>query len=204
MIKAVLFDFDGVLTLDKSGSQSILKYISKATGISYDILKREYVKYNDDLLMGNTTHGDIWQRFCSGVGSNIEYELLTEAYRHTPIDYEMVDLVRELKAKYKTAMVTDNKCDRMDEIVTYYNLKELFQVISVSAEIKSGKASERIFVRTLEKLNVKPEECIFIDNSENNLIVPSEMGIHTILFDDGKRNLKETRENIYSIIEENH
>lgn len=33
MIKAVLFDFDGVLTTDATGSQSICNYICKETGV---------------------------------------------------------------------------------------------------------------------------------------------------------------------------
>ncbi len=55
MIKAILFDFDGVLTIDKTGSQSIIKYLARITGISKDALKREYYKYNKDLLYGEIT-----------------------------------------------------------------------------------------------------------------------------------------------------
>lgn len=39
MIKAILFDFDGVLTTDKTGSQSILNALSDLTGIPVQILK---------------------------------------------------------------------------------------------------------------------------------------------------------------------
>ena len=36
MIKAVLFDFDGVLTTDATGSESILNYICKKTGLDIE------------------------------------------------------------------------------------------------------------------------------------------------------------------------
>lgn len=39
MIKAILFDFDGVLTIDKTGSQSIIKFIADKSGIPLDIIK---------------------------------------------------------------------------------------------------------------------------------------------------------------------
>jgi putative hydrolase of the HAD superfamily len=42
MIKAILFDFDMVLTTDGSGSQSICEYISKKTGIDLELFKKEY------------------------------------------------------------------------------------------------------------------------------------------------------------------
>lgn len=44
MIKAVLFDFDGVLTTDATGSQSICNYICKETGVDSELFKREYKK----------------------------------------------------------------------------------------------------------------------------------------------------------------
>lgn len=36
MIKAILFDFDGVLTIDKYGSDSILRYLSQNTAVSIE------------------------------------------------------------------------------------------------------------------------------------------------------------------------
>ena len=42
MIKAVLFDFDGVLTTDATGSESICKYISIEAGIEYTLLLNTY------------------------------------------------------------------------------------------------------------------------------------------------------------------
>lgn len=40
MIKAILFDFDGVLTTDRTGSLSICNYICKKTGIDLELLKK--------------------------------------------------------------------------------------------------------------------------------------------------------------------
>ncbi|NOW05387.1 hypothetical protein [Clostridium beijerinckii] len=39
MIKAILFDFDGVLTADATGSLSICKYICKKTGLNIKMKK---------------------------------------------------------------------------------------------------------------------------------------------------------------------
>jgi HAD superfamily hydrolase (TIGR01509 family) len=33
-----------------------------------------------------------------------------------------------------------------------------------------------------EKLNIKPEECVFIDDHEENLVPARQLGMHTILF----------------------
>ena len=201
MIKAILFDFDGVLTVDKTGSRSVLNYISKATGVPFDTLKTKYYKYNERLLNGQLTHKEIWGDFCNNLGHDIEYFVLIDSFRHTPLDSEMLDLVKELKSEYKIGMVTDNKCDRINEILSHYKLSGLFDTVSVSAEYKSGKKSAYIFSKTAEKLAVAPEDCIFIDNTAKNLIAAKQIGMKTILFDDENRNINEFKKQLYDIIE---
>lgn len=200
MIKAILFDFDGVLTVDKTGSQSVLNYISKATGIPFDTLKTEYYKYNERLLNGQLTHREMWGDLCKNIGRDIEYSVLIDSFRHTPLDSEMLDLVKELKSKYIIGMITDNKCDRIEEILSYYKLSDLFNVVSISAEYKSGKESSYIFSKTAEKLSVAPNECIFVDNTAKNLHVANQIGMKTILFDDENRDISAFKKQLYNLI----
>ena len=97
MIKAVLFDFDGVLTIDKTGSTSITNYLSNICGIPLEDVKACYYKYNKQLLLGETTHLEIWQDFCKSLGHNIDYDILIDSFRATRLDEKMITLVKELK-----------------------------------------------------------------------------------------------------------
>ena len=198
MIRSILFDFDGVLTLDASGSLSILNYLSGRTGISLSLLEDAYYKYNTDLLDGRLTHRDIWADFCAQIGMEIDFSLLTDSFIHTPIDTDMLAYATELHQQYQLAMVTDNKADRMNTICSHYHLNELFNVVAVSATFHSGKAHPEIFVDTLRQLNCLPAECIFIDNTASNLTIPGQMGIHTILYDDRARDLPALRNAIHA------
>jgi len=47
-----------------------------------------------------------------------------------------------------------------------------------------------IFQYVLDDMNVAAEECVFIDNTAKNLIVPAEMGMRTLLFDDENRDFE--------------
>ncbi|NRT36406.1 putative hydrolase of the HAD superfamily [Clostridium beijerinckii] len=191
MIKAILFDFDGVLTTDATGSLSICKYICKKTGLDIEIFEKEYYKYNDDLLYGKINHEDIWEKLCKGLNSKIDINILYESFINTPIDMQMIAFIDELKQQnYKIAMVTDNKKDCIDDIVKYYDWNKMFDSITVSAEIGSGKDCNEIFVKAIGELNVNTDECVFIDNQEKNLIVPKGMGMNSIYFDHEKRNYK--------------
>ena len=192
MIKAILFDFDGVITTDATGSQSICNYICKKIGLNIEIFEKEYYKYNDDLLNGKINHKDIWDSLCKGLNTKIDINILYESFINTPIDSKMMEFIDALKQqKYKIGMVTDNKKDRISDIVEYYNWSKVFDAITVSADIGSGKDYKAIFMKTIDCLNVNADECIFIDNQEKNLIIPKSIGMNVIYFDHIKRNYEE-------------
>lgn len=183
MTKAVLFDFDGVLTTDSTGSLTICKYISAVTGVEFTSFCSEYRKYNRDLLCGRKTHAEIWRELCQQIGTDIPYHVLIDSFRYTPLDTQMVELACRLKKHgYKVGIITDNKKDRIECIIETYGWDTLFDVVVVSADIGSGKDEEIIFRRALEKLHLSAEECLFIDNQKKNLMVPQSMGMKTIYY----------------------
>jgi putative hydrolase of the HAD superfamily len=190
MIKAVLFDYDGVLTLDKSGSYSICKYISQNADVDYELFSTEYKKYNDDLIIGKVTHEQIWNQLCKNVNKQISIKFLFDSYKNTPMNLKMMELVKRIKKNSKTGLITDNKKDRMDAAKTDYKLEQLFDVIMVSAEIGSHKTKEMIFSKTVAQLGVKNDECVFIDNQESNLIIPNKMGMKTIFYNHKENDIK--------------
>ncbi|MBE6550547.1 MAG: HAD family hydrolase [Ruminococcaceae bacterium] len=200
MIKAVLFDFDGVLTIDKTGSTTTINYIANTCNIPLDNVKANYYKFNKQLLLGETTHQEIWQEFCESLGQSVDYDILLDSFRETRLDERMIALVKELKEKYLIGMVTDNKYDRISTILNYRGLNQYFDVVAISASVHSGKESRNIFDHALNKLNVNVNECVFIDNTEKNLIVPKQMGMSTILFNDDNRDHELFRRDLQRIL----
>ena len=75
-------------------------------------------------------------------------------------------------------------------------LKELFDLLILSAKIGSTKNEQKIFEAALNKLNIKPEEAIFIDNTESNLKTAFAMGINTIFFDDKENDMRSLKKNL--------
>jgi len=190
MIKAILFDFDGVITIDKTGSFTICKYISSIINIDYEIFSSAYRKYNEELLSGKTNHSQIWESLCLDIGINVPKNILIDSFRNTALDESMLDLIKRLKrSHYKIALVTDNKQDRIEEIFKYKKIGKYFDVVAISSEIGSGKENEEIFIKTIKELKVNYDECIFIDNQRKNLIVPKMKGIKTIYYNDEEKNV---------------
>lgn len=193
MLKGIFFDFDGVITMEKQGTPPMIAYIAETTGLPRETVEKAYRKHNRALLMGEVTHPDMWQPFCKELEIEIDYDILKGAFLNITLDQAVVGYIRELKQKYLIGMITDNKVDRIETILKEKGLEELFDVVVISAQVHCGKTDERIFAEALKRSGLEPGECVFIDNTAQNLEVPGEMGFRTVYFDDEKRDLTELR-----------
>lgn len=184
LIKAVFFDYDGVLTTDKTGSLTTNRYLSQAAGIHVSKIIAAFSQYSRDLTLGKTTHAQIWQQVCSELGRDLNINLLYEAFTSTPVNEGMFSLARQLKASYFVGIITDNKKDRIDHLKQTQDLEALFSPIVVSAEIGTSKESTEIFLHALNCTAVNPEESVFIDNNRDNFVAPNALGFKTVFHDD--------------------
>lgn len=184
MIKAILFDFDGVLTSDATGTISIMKYMDTVENLDKPLFEKAYRKHNWDLLYGYATHESIWKQVCSEMKCDLSIGLLEEAFKATPIDVKVLEIARTYKELgYKIGMITDNKSDRIHVVLKHFDLETLFDVVTISADVKSGKKEKEIFEVTLDALDLEANSCVFIDNNKNNLQIPNHMNMKTIYFD---------------------
>ena len=184
MIKAVFFDYDGVLTTDKTGSLTTNRYMSQVAGLDFSQVKAAFSRYSRDLTLGKTTHAQIWQQVCNELGHDLSIGLLYEAFDSTPVNAGMFSLARQLKENYFVGIITDNKKDRIDHLKQTQDLEALFSPIVVSAEIGNSKEGTEIFLHALHWIAVTPEESIFIDNNRDNLVAANALGIKTVFHDD--------------------
>jgi HAD superfamily hydrolase (TIGR01509 family) len=185
-----MFDFDGVLTTDKTGSVTTTRYLSQRTGIELSIVQTAFRRFNNDLTLGRTTHAAVWGDICADLGRTVGLDLLEAAFKNTPLNERMLTIARRLRSRYSVGIVTDNKKDRIDALKRLHDLPRLFDPIVVSSEVGLSKDNPGIFLGALQLLRVKPEECIFIDNSKDNLVAPNAIGMKTIHFDDEKQDFK--------------
>ena len=189
LISAIFFDYDGVLTTDKTGSLTTCRYVSRAMGIEVSAVLAAFRSHNEELTLGITTHVEIWPTICHTLGREVSITLLREAFESTPMNIGMFSLARSLKGKYSLGIITDNKKDRIDHLKSFQRLELLFDPIVVSSEVGSSKQSIEIFRGAAKYLNLEPETCVFIDNNRANLLAPSALGMQTIFHDDEKNDI---------------
>ncbi|VVB59923.1 Glyceraldehyde 3-phosphate phosphatase [uncultured archaeon] len=187
MIKAIFFDFDGVLTNFEYGSYTVCYNLSQKTGIPTDKLVSCYHQHTGGLDIGKIEDKDFWGAFCRCVGCEIGITLLDYAFRNVSMNEKMLELAKKLRKNYKVGIITDNSKGRFNAIIDEFKLRDIFDALILSADVGATKKEEVIFRRALDSLKLKPQECIFIDNSARNLEVPKRMGFKTIHYDFQKK-----------------
>lgn len=195
-IRGVFFDYDGVLTTDKTGSLTTCRHLSLRTGIELDVLANVLHRFNPDLSVGKRSYTEIWPDVCSMLGRRVPLELLAEAFESTPRNLPMFALADELRRSCVVGIITDNKKDRMDHLRKAQQLDELFSPIVVSAEVGYTKEDAQIFETALARSGLPASSCVFIDNSRANLVRPQALGMHAIHFDDDSNDVAALRRSL--------
>ncbi len=190
MIRTIFFDYDGVLTTDKSGSATTFGYLSETTGIALPTIAAAFDPHQVDLLMGRTSYARIWRQACEVIGKPLDIGLLAGAFGSTPTNQAMFSLAKRLRGNVSVGIITDNNKERMDYLRERQGLDSLFDPIVVSAEVGDGKRNPAIFLQALDRAGAKPDECIFIDNSEGNLVTARALGMHVIFHDDERNDME--------------
>lgn len=197
MIKKIFFDFDGVLTTDKTGSETHSKYFSQKIGVNAQELLSKVKQYDGEIDAGKISIKDVWESICKEAKIEFNPNWLKEAFISTPIDERMLEYARQLKDKYSVGIITDNSTERMNVIMEQNKGFNIFDTIIISEDVKCTKEGTEIFEITTQRANVNAEECIFIDNKQKNVDIAKKVGFIGVYFDDKKRDY----DNLFKIID---
>lgn len=203
MIKWIFFDLDGVLSTDKTGSVSACKYFSAVLNADFEALFDYVAAFDADIDLGKTSDEAVWRSAFAHFGSAGDFTAMLGAYLATPIDPVMLKLAAGLRSEYRVGIITDNSVCRARAIADKHAWDEIFDIIVISEAVKCTKRDAGIFNAAIRLAGAKPEECIFIDNSERNLVTAAKVGMHGIYFDDARRDYDRLRAELDNIFNEN-
>ncbi len=152
--------------------------------ITYDDMERGWDAYWPGFCTGKITEDEFWEGFLKTAGAKkvdiARAKMLWRDYQE-PIE-DMPGLLRNLKQHYKMAALTTISKEWLDYKREKYGLDSLFDLIVSSGYSGLLKPDPRIYAMVLEKLDVKPEECLFTDDSQEAVLTAEEMGMRTFLF----------------------
>ncbi len=93
----------------------------------------------------------------------------------------LLDFIRTHQKEYVFCIISDTELD-LEETLRFFKIRDLFQLVLTSGITGLSKEKPEIYQLALEKLGVRPEEVLFIDDREEFIRVASSLGIQTIRY----------------------
>lgn len=175
-MKSIVFDLGGVIL--KGKAKDILKKLN--------LKEEEYnelIKFFDNWNDMDTTDQSIEEKFNSYNFSDLiksKYkDKLLKYYELRDLNTKLLDLIKELKKNNKVYILSDNN---KDASLYYKNILKDLDGYMFSYEYKTIKKDGKLFDIFLDKYNLNPKDCYFIDDTKENILVAESKGINGILY----------------------
>jgi putative hydrolase of the HAD superfamily len=188
-IKAVLFDFGGVLidikrercieAFSQIGFPAVEQYIGNYTQSDFFLLFEK----------GLISPEEFYAEVRSASGKDITNQQIDEAWNAFLIgipEYKL-DLLLSLRKKYRVLMLSNTneihfkQGGRREFEKQGLHLSDYFDKCYLSYELKMAKPQPEIFQYILDNETVKANEILFLDDGEKNIEVAKSLGFQTYL-----------------------
>lgn len=188
MIRAVLFDFGGVLyrTPDRRWMkkwQSLLG-LGKDEVISSIVISPDESPYMQAILDGRIPESEIWERMGRRwrLSPILVRWLKRSSMSRNRINRQVADFLASLRPAYRTGILSNAGSDARSTFISVFGFDRLVDEMIISAEEGISKPDERIYQIALDKLGVEPEETVFLDDLLVNVEAARQVGMKAVQF----------------------
>ena len=195
MIKTLIFDFGDVfINLDKAGAmKNVLALFNMET------LSEELIAINTLYEQGLLSTGEFIEFYQVNFSNLTEKEII-DAWNYILKDFpkNRLEFLQQLaqENKYKLILLSNTNelhINWIKENISFYDtFKNCFDEFYLSHEIQLRKPNPNIYEFVLQENNLKPQESLFIDDTQENTDTAQKLGIHTW-------NIDETSEDIINL-----
>ena len=185
MLKAVIFDMDGVIIDSEPTHMKLENEIYKKLGI--DVTGEEHLSF-----VGSTSRY-MWEtlknkyKFSETVEELIEYERnkYFKYLNSVECEIKLIEGVKELiedlyKNGVNLAIASSSPLNVIEAIAKKFQIEEYFEVFVTGDYVKKSKPEPDIFIFASEKLGVSPEDCVVIEDSHNGVRAAKKAGMKCV------------------------
>lgn len=180
MIKAVIFDMDGVI-IDSEGVY--LEY-----QLEFAKKKNPDVKLEDLYPMVGATKQECWEVVERVVSNGQTWEELRTEFRqrdiYSEIDYrsiyrlEVTDTLKQLKeAGFRLALASSTHLELVERVLKENGIRDYFEAVVSGEQFKKSKPDPEIYLYTAGQLKLKPEECLAVEDSTIGITAAHRAGL---------------------------
>lgn len=181
-IKSVIFDWGGVLIEDPA--PGLVKYCSEALGVSKEDYIKAYNKFGVDFQRDIINEDTFWDGICGELGKPRPDvpSLWSDAFKAVYVPREeMFSLAARLRdSGFKTGFLSNTEKPAMQY---FHQLDyDMFDVVVFSCAEGMIKPERKIYELTIQRLGLKPEQAVFIDDKPEYIEGARQTRLKTVLF----------------------
>ena len=185
-LQAVIFDYGEVLSgpPDPTAHNAMLAI----TGLSREGFEKAYwvhrLDYDADILNGQT----FWQTVARENGTHFTAQqigqlLEQDARMWMNLNPAMLAWLPRIKqAGFRLGILSNMPAGVLEYMLPRFPWLEQFDHLTWSCELGLVKPDPAIYLHTVKKLKVAPDQALFIDNLEKNTAAAEAVGLHAALF----------------------
>jgi len=178
MRKLYIFDMGGVLACNTDVFPDVFGFL----GITGEQFSAFAGKEMGRFLNGEITTDEFWSRFSSRYGKEIEEELFGKFFSPR-LDQGVMEIIKRLKNDSRVVCGT-NTFDPHYDYLLEHGYYDIFDAVFASNKIGVSKPDPDFYRYILNDEGVKPEDALFVDDSEENVSAAKKLQIKSILFTD--------------------
>lgn len=182
MIKAIIFDMNGVIIDDEHIHEMAFKNTLAKYGIELD--HNTYLEF----FAGKTDNFG-YENIAEKFGKNLPIDKLLEEKKRIYLelfpeskrDYPgVIKLINSLSNNFVLALTSSSTRKEVDLIINEFGIKDNFKITISANDVKKGKPDPEPYIVTAEKIGLKPEECAVIEDSRSGVISAKAAGCYCI------------------------
>lgn len=173
-LKAIIFDCFGVLYPDSYGA-----FFAK----HHDLFHNDpstFDALNTQIDLGEIMEADLFAGFAKETGIPADV-IQAEVEAHNQVDRGLVELIKKLKTVYKIGLIS-NAGEEEITILARDNVDVLLDAQVISYEIGHAKPAPEIYLACIQKLAVKLEQCLFIDDNMVNIEAARKLNMQVLYY----------------------
>jgi putative hydrolase of the HAD superfamily len=181
-MRGLLVDFGGVLTTNVFDS---FRAFCREEGLDPDAVRRLFREEPEALRLvraietGSLSEEEFGERFGGLLGVERRAGLVERMFWHIRPDETMVEAVRRARAQgIRTGLVSNSMGVGRYDRSTF---PELFDGVVISGEEGMHKPQPGIFRLGAERIGLRPEECVFVDDLRENCDGAQAVGMTAVL-----------------------
>ncbi len=182
MIKAVLFDMNGIIIDDEHIHEMAFKETVKPYGIEMD--HSTYLS----CCAGQTDRAG-YEQIASTFSKNLPIDdlLLQKSQMYLKLfpankkDYpKVIDLIHSLAKNFTLALTSSSSRAEVDLITKEFDIDHEFSITISADDATKGKPNPEPYLITAQKLNLQTKECVVIEDSHSGVLSAKAAGCYCI------------------------